>query len=687
MSIQLTIQNNGKPNDIQIGQNDISFSFGLESFAFNSNSLFSNSFTIPYECNANKLSFVADINSKGGLDLKCERLTAQLSSKGFCRTGSFYLDGTTTRYVNGQVCNDIQGQFISGFNEFIIDDCKLCDLDLGEFAMTGENVQSTFNSNPYDGTNPIWFPLSDWGGLNYSSSADFPFRLLPPHVHDKAIIKALENKTGKKIKSSFFDSEYFRRHTLSFGNECEYVQKFHQSTVNVGAANIQDEVIGFGSNGLGVFPVFEVGTNFIECFTTVGPSGLAWNILQSDTYTFKFEIEADNTTATTFGSAGITLLNTATNTPITFFPIQDGTNTYQIEVDLIQGDQFQLQGIGDFDILQGSEFSVCKTQDIAQNAILQIGQSLPCKSVSEFMQDWAIEANLVSFYDEKNNCLIIEPMFDTVLPETGEKIKGFYSLSNTENWTDKIQCVDYNADWNPYDYNRTLQYGYCPDENDFCTPNDFLECEYQLCDRYPQGEPTDMRMSCISTISNYNPEGVTDINIPRQCTEYMEEGEWKRRYLIDNPNASQVEVDIAYVDYLRDNDTRYCSDKMKRLYKVGMVDGGWFYYGNDEAGEALDQYPYGTNLDENINMGFCDANTQGRVNTFYGRFLNAINGGELLTLTLLLDETDIQDLESLFRKGKYLETANGCGIYILQNIQGYAFDEKNLVTATFLGTF
>lgn len=655
MANKLIIEVDGKQRELTIPEGSVEAVFNVNDFSIASTAVYTYDISIPYEKNAKALGFVIDANSKDGKRIKCSKIKAIYQNGAFCIKGTWHVDGFITEGETTKPSYNVLSQFTNNINDFLDDDCKLRDLDLVEFLFSKSNVENTWNDNPYDGTTPLYFPLTNNGGLE--GKTHVPIECFEPHIYDKAIIEAIEKKLNINIKSSFFETEYFKRHILTFGSECEFVQSFYSATLisPIQITGFQDINIG------GLLPDLQSDYN-IDGEVVIG-AGSNVVFQQTDEYTFKVTALVSNVGSNETGTAAIFFIKNLGGA-IGYGDLQNGLNEFEFTARLQDLDFITLLATGVYN-LDDMTISVCRKEILKEDSYIQIGESLPCKTAREYLQDLAVESNLMSIYDEKNKCLIIEPMFDAILP-TGESVKGFHRFVDSEDWTGKIVRSEVNGDYNPFDYQKTLQMGHCEDEDDESTLESLYLCEYNLCDRFVKGE-TDKKMKCIGIIgNNLSPQSIVDV-----------------------PPIQQGQgVQLSIPTQLTDDPTeKFCSDKMKRLYKVGQKQGIWGWYEN----EVQSEYPFATALSEvdNVNMGFCDSNdTKGRVTLFYDKFLEAVNEGQILALDIQINKSDVLDIVSLFRKPKFFNLkVEGVGNYVLRRIEGYTFEQKDVVRAYFLGLF
>lgn len=97
----------------------------------------------------------------------------------------------------------------------LISDLELPDLDLGTAVWDTSTIENSWTED-LDTVEAIWAPV-------YYGRLDPPAAYTPthirPHIPFKRIVEATEQATGYKIESQLFETEYFKRHLYTYGNE------------------------------------------------------------------------------------------------------------------------------------------------------------------------------------------------------------------------------------------------------------------------------------------------------------------------------------------------------------------------------------------------------------------------------------------------------------------------------------
>lgn len=656
MSQTLSIEVNSKWKQIKLNE-PFALSIGIKDFGIEdpNENIISNSLSIPYEKNKAELKHVVDSNSKEGIKIKCNRLKAILSSNGLCREGFIYFDGYETALTGTCETVNLIGQFVSGVQDFLQNVPEnLCDLPecFEPFTVNSQNIIDNWQDyDPYSGV-PIYYGLTYQGGLLNETSV--PVSYMQPQIYDAAIIEAIAKSSGYEIKSEYFKTEDFRRHLLTYGNECEFYSTVLKSESRIDIVIDDFAVLQFGSvtfpKDINIF--FNIGN-----FQVSATNGGSLFLNRIGKYVMKAKFNS-------IGSGYLAIIETDTNQNLAIQEINDGYNEIDLSFELTQVKEIALVGFGDFTIpFDGATFFLCRNR-IIENADLLPMRSLPCKKVKDYLLDLQLEHDLIFFFDDKNKCLLIETLYDKTLP-TGEFIKGWYgSKSDAENWTKKIVKGSETGKFTSEQIKRTLITGYCQDDNDTLTNETYLDCETELCNKYEKGT-TEKRMQCIGLMNNsrlpenLKPTIIVEPNMPIIPTEYeeLEDGQEQQ------PN-------------------RYCSDKMKRLYKVGEKNGTWRF-----DGFSFDTYPYVTSLDTllGINMSFCDIREiKGRMSIFYPMYIQQLNEKPQKSFRVKIDQKEISDLVGLYRKPKFIESSSGCYHCVLVSISNYTFEDCDLVEAVFL---
>lgn len=628
--------------------------------------VFSYSINIPYELNKERLGFVVDHNSKQGKKFRGE------SNRAVMQKGNASLDGRI--YYRGWNQNErgtefVLATFVSGLSQWVdLMPRKISDLNLGEFRNTVANITASYTDGPYISGGPSY----NWGLINFGGFRDHVAEILAGvdipamdpkcwelQVYHKAILEAMEDASGIPIKSNFFETEWFRRQVTTMGNKCRWYYTGYIGTVEPGDTinvNLVLEAIGLNggsSQNLTPYNPYEFGFA-----PTVIPSSDGIIIRESGEYTFKFVVEVSN-----FVSPGAVVLSyeigTAVIENIGVIEIT-GNGTYETEFTetLSIGWLVALRAGGNYDIVTGTSMEIDLYSALAEGVDINIGRSIQELEVSKYISILTGRFNLVWAFDKKANCVVVEPMWDTLLDETGESIRGFYrSYAYADDWTPYLQKFSGAGEFAIDEIQRFLEFAYCADSKDENIPDGYLNCTLDMGNKFRSGETTPVELDIAAAIDLLFPIEVQGGTNPTPVVPTV----------LDYAYGSNVVIEDNPPD-----DKKTCSSKMRTLYKVGIRDGTWAI--DDGEGNAIIQEEFVKitmfDREELVNMGWCDeSGMRGAISKFYATNVELYKTGSRHTMTFVIPHDKLENVVELFRRPKFVRTPEaGANYYILEEI-------------------
>lgn len=450
---------------------------------------------------------------------------------------------------------------------------------------------------------------------------------------------------GVEIKSCFFDTEYFRRLMAPYSGD----GRFEAEVISAESTNDIDIPNGAAS----VIDFTDGDWVFTDSIGLVTPFGNTFDINGDIEFTVRASLNISEAVGVTY----VVFVDSGLNT-IGSFPIQNGFNEIEFTHTFETPDSVGIFiGNGLMTLDQGSKITVSiKTSKLSliEDLFLTGSCLLECCPVLDWFQGLTDKFNLVKFYDNVNDFLIVEPRFDVELP-TGEFCQGFYSESaKCDDWSDKIDCSKSTASYYNESILRNTLFSFLNDRNDTLTDDkDYLSGTIELSDKF-SGEQ-EIEIKCIAATENrLIPErlGVAGklANVP---------------YLISFDPTIVYDAGDAQQPRRKTYDF-----KTRMLYKVGTAAGNWNAWSN---GNNLTSYPYATMLDDilGINIGFADSNNgsnKGTLSIFYAKSKELWENGFFVDYTAIVDIKDICDLQAFFRNLKYIKgTPEGQGNFFLES--------------------
>lgn len=653
MSVKLTILTDCGHETLEIDQsNDVLINLSIKDFTklggtSNNRAYYTQEIGIAWTLeNCKKLGIPYNTNFPQGKDYRNKKKTALLESGVLSFRGDIVLNGFNKA---GKV-KTIQAQFRGLYADWITRlDCDLCDLRVSEYIHDRTTIEQIFLDDAiYDGTNPVYFGLI-WNGLHDPFS--FPANNIAlnhvsiteirPQIAAKAIIEAIEQKAGIPIKSKFFDSDYFRNKWYPFGRK-EIAFEATNAVLNNG--------IPFTQAGSSQFN-FELDDWVLnDLFGFVSPLGVnQYPFIAPDAeLTLKMSIDVNIVSGSPYffvtdsqnsyeGTSGVKLENGINEIEYTF-PISKG-----------QFLEFRIFG-GEVDLLAGTSVSMCLLSErMTEGAKAWASSVLPCTSISDYLGGLADSYNLIYYYSEKDDCLIIEPKFKTTLPN-GEVVPGFYSQFINENIKIEYSCENEETEFSlSTEYKNRLIQKFKDDSNDECVDEEdgLFASEQTLSDAFEVGET----------------------EIENRVFAPTKLGELPTPYAGDNPPTVPFMISYNPDDDEPNKSMRYAFE-MRELTKVGSTAGDWFWYAD---GNELNVYPRLVQVSEEdgINAGYADVGGLiGLTNTFFAKDIELYQCSMLRNIEAHIEKCSLLCRDDLFRLMLWVDINCGSkGRHIVESIQ------------------
>lgn len=310
-----------------------------------------------------------------------------------------------------------------------LDGVLLTELDLGSVVWTEANQRASWIES-LDTVLAIWAPVY-YGNPNKSTYTSGPIshntKDLRPHIPFKRIIEAIEKTLGFDIVSTFFDTEFFKRHIYLYGiGETSVTEDyaFNVAITDWSPAGLQSPIIGTYSE-TDPFNVFDLNNRRF-----VAPV--------NGTYTFSLDLEIkpqnqppNPITYQLIASNGQSVSTSASLVPfLSFGPVQLLANEWvELRADEPPG------GAGPYEdpiILQGSLIEPSNV-----NSTVSLASTLHAEPVLEFLRGISHQFNLAWSVDLATRRIIVEPRFSYVLD--GTRYDGFYkSLASAKQIDDRV---------------------------------------------------------------------------------------------------------------------------------------------------------------------------------------------------------------------------------------------------------
>ena len=624
---------------------------------------FSYAINIPWDLNKVALNFILDKNVKGNDILKCGRIPARIECECLDFQGNIKFLGYDLKCKN----RTLTAQYVGGLDNWTnCIDGDLCDLNLGLYQPREANTYTNmFDSSPYNGSVNYWTSLKYFGGLQ--GNTIIPSKYHRPDIYDAAIIDAINKKDCPNICGDIFETEWFRR--LLFVNAKQGFDYTATTFTNfngqaVGAPNPSFIDIGANFNvsntGAGIYPiqVFDPNTGLAMSAVVFdqGPSGIFGPFARDLEVTVKFSgnlIVGGGTSNLLVGilnnvSTGSTPSNASS---FTGPAVTTGFNEFEYTFDAFNYDAtgsqtgYGLGFTGNVLIQDPSNFSICLTNaDLAVNVDpFELNQFLPCIPTIDYIKDISALANLIPFFDQKTNCVNFRPAWDAVLTPTGEKVEGFYRpKEQARDITNEVECGISNGTFKVSE-NNCLNFCFCEDGSDQYVNNPFKDSEetylgFKYCQPIAGQANKEGKVSTLITAATRNGLLLDTIaSAPVPSIPYI---------LNSDPNDPSQDDSLTY------------DMKPRRLYKAGVVQGGWSHLSPlpyPVTGPTIiteTSYPYATQVDTGlgINLGWDDQDgVPGMANTFYPKTIDLQLNSGTKKARWMPEKIQLIDQEEFFR--------------------------------------
>lgn len=651
--------------EVQLDQNSqAKIQLGVKSFASlvegkTNIAFFTLNLPINYNINQQALRTAIDHNFEPGQDITGQKLEAALEIGWMVFEGEILFNG----YDKTRGFYNMRTQFISGIQSLTSRLPEYVrDLPFGRFEFTAANIASYLAANynkPFDGNNELYWCEKYYQGNQQSNS----YRTdsdVKPDMHMAAITSAMSRHLGQQLKSQFFQTVFYRNILHPFVGE-NLVRALY-----VEAELLSDYVI---SSGIDTVDLSSPPWN-----VTFDPNGMILFgfesvLLLSDWDKATLEVEADFDVAAS-----------ATNPVAPFY--LSGQNLVvqdQISMQAGQNNTFTLKGVyfgtgaavttrrpyfliaGPCTIQAGSKIRIYFTApSVAEGALWDNSSVIPADlKTIDYITGITGLFNLVWFYNPFIDEAIVEPKWSYQCPMTGELGDGFYrNIAYVDDWSDKLDCVEESADFLVNtDAQREFVLAFQEDDSDGFVNDELLYAfEITLSGKYKAGQKTNRNEIFAPTQSgamNPNYAVAATLQVP---------------ILVNDVESLAVITNEKYYDF-----------EMRILYKPGHYARAGYYLNGSIQSEMYPAHHRAV-LDGSIlvpsvsgqliiNLGYDDfAGVKGLANTFYPTDIAILNRGFRKKIKGLLSLSEFLDLERLFRHLKYVNTKNGVGLYVLEQI-------------------
>jgi len=387
----------------------------------------------------------------------------------FCGTAKYEGATRNCKYPDGYSMKPV-GDAASFWN--LLEGCMLCSLDLGTIEHNIDTIKESWDMQYQDGWAGVFAPFvhgcpsGDKRFLGFDNTQNpapaifddsgawhaNDFRL---SVYFKTIIDGIEKKTGYKIKSDFFEKEWFQEwvHNFAVGDSLNNVTSGLEPQCFGGANHISSPVGAASVSAIEPFfaqqIVFGNSCGEWETFQPSEPRD-TFTASQTDLYCFDILAWLDCPwTLSVYVNNAATGIELSDNfTPPA--PWTHGHDHQDIKLQLNAGDEvtFRTKGGCDYGAFLVS-WNGTKTN--LDGATYDVAANLPCdKSVKDFLRGISHMFNLEWAIDPITRTVCVEPRFDYWLPIKNdpdckfEKCAGFYhTLLPSENMQRMEElCID-----------------------------------------------------------------------------------------------------------------------------------------------------------------------------------------------------------------------------------------------------
>lgn len=621
----------------------------------------SNFFTLEFDIhltssNILSLNYATHINIVSGSELIGKQVFCFLTV-GF-QVFRGYIIIQSNEVKNGQAF--IKTQYLGGlknFSEFLPE--RMRELDLGSHYDDFSSItQINQNDGPYDGTNPIYYIH----GITVAG-ADFGTVVgaVPPNImciHASAIFEAISNYLGVTIESNFLNTEFFRR-------ILHPIRNFSKLSVNAYSLTVNDQIVqANGPYSSLTLNGSKLDTDYSDLVLLSGFFSdvfvLNENIVKGENFkaTFAFDLILSNTD----GHVGVYAINSGV---FVFETVESGNSRFNLEIENVNPDEeFVFIFYGNVTLEAGSNFRVfiegadyfALGLNVNNNSIF-----LDSEKVSDFLSGHTDNFNLIIFYDEKREVLIIENKWPATLP-TGETVPGFYrNIAFNQDWSRLVDFKNANFDYKVNtSLSRELVFKFSQDSNDGFDEG-ILQHTETLSDKYPKGT-TEKQNKVFAATGN-------------EIFEYRDISSLVLRSMV-----------LPKIIYLNEAITTETSqDFLTRDSSIGNTINHRLLFKFGKLGYSITANGVTTNFDLafqrffvdaanrvngkpiKVNLGYDDFRAEpGLVNMLYRKDISIYNEGFVGKFNINLPLSAILDIENLFRYRKFVKTSGvGDGYYIL----------------------
>ena len=599
----------------------------------NNRAYFTNEITAVWtheNCKALGLPF--DLNVLSSRDVRGKRKQAILEYN----TLTFRGEIVSMRAVKENGLRSIVFQFVGQYANWAssLNGCKLSDLRFGEFVSDLNTVDALMaDEDLYNGNNPTYMGLVWYGEPRPivpptgNPTPDFiPLTEIRPQVAAKAVIEAIGRKSNTRIKSDFFNTEYFRNKWYPASRKEIFYEVL---TADLNSNELYGDGTGFSTLNFVLndwtFTDFGGIVNTINGFMRFNPSfpdskitvklNLNVNVISGNPYLYII----GDVTATSYVGGDI---------------LQNGQNELEYTYDINSGDLIDI-------VIAGGTVELMPTTTVfiylestrwLEGVRTWASSVLPSIEINDYISGLTDSYNLIWFYDEKNECLIVEPKFPVSLP-TGESIKGFVLQYINEKIDPLFDCLNKETDFFiANDYSQIIIQKFKEDDKDLLVSEgeNLYASETILSDKFKVGESEIENRVFAATKNDLlpTPFGVEGVPNGQPLVPFM------INYDPDDTGANKS----AKYDY-----------ELRELCKCGLVSGDWVWYTDNNV---VNVYPKLAQVDFDcgFNAGYSDfRGIQGKTSLFFNKDFDLYNFSTIEKIEGFVNKAKLQDLEKLFR--------------------------------------
>lgn len=644
MSVKLYIQDvnriaynevfidNAKAIPVNLGIKDYTEITGSK----NNLSFFSYTIEIPYELNAVALGQAVDINVTSAQDLIGQELNGFLESNFYTTRGFIKIQSYEKQ--NGSYV--LKAQYLGGIKNWVaLLPTYLRDLELGSSTFSTANVTTIFSDpDPYDGSLSIWYSLKFY--QRFLATDRISTHDLRPDIYFAAIINALEATSNTPIQSRYFATEYFRRQMMPYVGDGRVIYNLWEAEVNTDISNPTGDFLYIDK------PNWTIINDPLGAITLTTFFGVVPPADEEAIVTVRMTLNI--TTSKTGVYVG--LIDQFLNQKEISF-LKNGVNELVLSGSFAGGDRPSVFIEGDHVLLAGSTIRMEIEGVLFLGVDIQHRSTIPADlKTTDWISAITDLGNLIWFYDENNERLIVEPKWPVTLP-TGEYVPGFYQ-GFAEDYTDVVDCATEEGDFLINDQlKRNLLFLF---ENDSDNKAVISKTQWShteiLTPKFPDGTTEQKNEVFAAIINKEIPDTFGGSTVPPLIPYFRKED--------DEPEAP--EYDFLPVI----------------LYKMGVLPYEWKFNSTSlstgvpiAAQVLIPTVAVPVGQPEYANLGYGDhQNIPGIINTFYTRDIETYKYGVRKTISLNLPLKVLSDMEKLFRYLKFTNTTSG-SFHVLENFQ------------------